>query len=47
MTKQLSTAAAVLGKKGGKAVGAAKVRGDAEYYRTLALKRWAKARGEK
>jgi hypothetical protein len=47
MTKQLSTAAAVLGKKGGKTAGASKVRGDAEYYRTLALKRWAKARGEK
>ena len=48
MTKQMSTAAAVLGKKGGKAGrGQSKVRGDAEYYKALALKRWAKAMGAK
>jgi hypothetical protein len=45
MTKQMSAAAAVLGKKGGKASGKSKVRGDADYYRKLALKRWGKVKG--
>ena len=47
MTKQMAAAAALLGKKGGKTSGASKVRGDADYYRKLALKRWAKVKGAK
>jgi hypothetical protein len=47
MTKQMSAAAAVLGKKGGKAGrGKSKVRGDADYYKALALKRWGKGKSK-
>jgi len=34
----VNRAAAALGRKGGKATGASKVRGDAEHYRDMAVK---------
>lgn len=40
----VNRAAAALGRKGGKATGASKVRGDSAYYRALAAKRTAAMR---
>lgn len=44
--KELREYLAKLGAKGGKTAGKTKSRGDSEYYRNIARKRWANAKNK-